>query len=95
MVDGVRRRIAEKGRIEVGKDLQPGFKMAIKDVGMFTALLPTLAKRFPCYAIVRNPLSVMASVGSIQKSRSRKNPPANGQIRTRTWLFGRKNPTTR
>ncbi len=76
MVDGVRRRIAEKGRIPVDKPLQPGFILAIKDVGMFTALLPTLAKRFPCYAIVRNPLSVMASVGSIRRDKKRKNPPA-------------------
>lgn len=80
MVDGVRRRIAEKGKIPVGKELQPGFMLAIKDVGMFTALLPTLAKRFPCYAIVRNPLSVIASTNSVnsgaRNTTQRKNPPA-------------------
>lgn len=43
MKDGVRQRIAEKGRIPVGKDLDPDFDLAIKDVGMFTALLPALA----------------------------------------------------
>ncbi len=75
-IGGVRRRIAEKGKIRVGKKLQPGFVLAIKDVGMFTALLSTLSERFPCYAIVRNPLSVMASAGSIQNNRQRKNPPA-------------------
>ena len=76
MVDGVRRRIAEKGRIRVDKHLEPGFHLAIKEVGLFTALLPTLAKRFPCYAIVRNPLAVWASARSIQSTRSGKNPPA-------------------
>jgi len=76
MVDGVRRRIAEKGRISVGKHLEPGFRLAIKDIGLFTALLPTLAKRFPCYAIVRNPLAVWASARSIEDTRSGSDPPA-------------------
>jgi hypothetical protein len=61
LVDGERRRIAEKGKIAVGKNLEPGFWLAIKDVNMFSMLLPTLTKRFPCYAIVRNPLAIMAS----------------------------------
>jgi hypothetical protein len=66
MVEGVRRRIAEKGEIILDKELSAGFTLAIKQPGMFTALLPILAKRFPCYAVVRNPLAVMASVKSIQ-----------------------------
>lgn len=66
MVDGVRRRIAEKGKIAIEKELRAGFRLAIKQPGLFTALLPALAKRFPCYAIVRNPLAVMASASSIQ-----------------------------
>jgi hypothetical protein len=76
-VDGVRRRIAVKGDIPVGKDLDKDFSLAIKQPGMFTALLPVLAKRFPCYALVRNPLAIMASAGSIQAKEGRKNPPAN------------------
>ena len=76
MVNGVRRRVVEKGEIPVGKQLRPGFFLAIKDVAMFTVLLPTLAKRMPCYAIVRNPLAVMASVRSIQERKEHKNPSA-------------------
>jgi len=76
MKDGVRQRIADKGRIEVGKELQPDFYLAIKQPGLFTAILPTLAKRFPCYAIVRNPLAIMASTDTIQQPKRRKNPPA-------------------
>lgn len=76
-VGGVRRRIAQKGRIAVGKDLRPGFYLAIKQPKMFTALLPTLAKRFPCYAIVRNPLAIRASSLSIESHKERrKNPSA-------------------
>jgi hypothetical protein len=55
----VRQRIAEKGRIPVGKELSPDFQLAVKQCTMFTALLPALVGRFPCYAIVRNPLSIL------------------------------------
>jgi hypothetical protein len=67
MKDGVRQRIAEKGEIEVGKELSERFYLAIKQPGLFTAMLPTLARRFPCYAIVRNPLAIMASTSTLQK----------------------------
>ncbi len=76
-VEGVRRRIAQKGRIEVDKDLRPGFYLAIKQPNMFTALLPTLTRRFPCFAIVRNPLAIRASSLSIEShNERRKNPRA-------------------
>jgi hypothetical protein len=76
-VEGVRRRVAQKGRIGVGKDLRPGFYLAIKQPRMFTALLPTLAKRFPCFAVVRNPLAIRASSLSIESKKARgKNPHA-------------------
>jgi hypothetical protein len=64
-VAGVRQRVIEKGRIPVGKDLSEDFLLAIKDVTMFTPLLPTLSGRMPCYAIVRNPLAVVASTLSL------------------------------
>lgn len=34
---------------------------------MFTALLPTLVKRFPCFAIIRNPLAIMLSASTLQQ----------------------------
>lgn len=74
---GVRRRVAEKGRVEIGKNLPRGFFLAIKQPGMFTALLPHLAERFPCYAVVRNPLAVMASAGTLQRRQGRVNKPAS------------------
>jgi hypothetical protein len=67
MKDGVRQRIVDKGKIPVGKDLQPDFYLAIKQPGMFTALLPTLSKRFPCFAIIRNPLAIMLSTSTLQQ----------------------------
>ncbi len=74
---GLRRLITESGKIPVGKEIQPGFYLAVKEPGLFTAVLPTLKDRFPCYAIVRNPLSVMASSRSgWWPKRKRGNPPA-------------------
>jgi hypothetical protein len=66
MVEGIRRRSADKGEIILEKELSAGSTLAIKQPGLFTALLPILAKRFPCYVLARNSLAVMASVKSIQ-----------------------------
>ncbi len=76
MVDGRRQRIAEKGKIAVDKALEPDFYLAIKQPGLFTALLPVLAERFSCFAIVRNPLAIMASTSTLQQNKDRKNPSA-------------------
>jgi hypothetical protein len=81
MKDGVRQRIADKGQIPVGKDLQRDFYLAIKQPGMFTALLPTLVKRFPCFAIIRNPLAIMLSTSTLQK-------PANKRHKGRSAKAG-------
>lgn len=71
MVDGRRQRIAEKGKIAVGKELEEDFYLAIKQPGLFTALLPILSQRFPCYAIIRNPLAIMASTSTLQQEKRR------------------------
>jgi hypothetical protein len=78
--DGARRNVMNKGKIDIGKKLSPDFDLIIKSPNMFSALLPTLKERFPCYAIVRNPLAVLASESSIrasaqQNSLSRELPP--------------------
>jgi hypothetical protein len=41
------------------------FTLAVKDPAGFTALLPRLADRFTCFAIVRNPAAVLASWRSV------------------------------
>jgi hypothetical protein len=61
----LRFRSVSRGRIPVGKELDPDFLLVLKDPTMFTAVLPALVKRFPCYAIVRNPLAVLASWNSL------------------------------
>lgn len=63
---GARRQLASKGRISITKELSPDFLLIIKQPGLFTLLLPTLLQRFPCYALVRNPLAVLASWNSLE-----------------------------
>lgn len=80
MIDGIRQSIRKKGIIPVGKELSPDFNLAIKQRGLFTALLPVLAQRFSCFAIVRNPLAMMASISTLQQpGKRRNNPSAKGR----------------
>jgi hypothetical protein len=63
--DELRQWLASKGRIRVEKELGRDFFLVVKDPPMFTALLPILAPRFPTFAVVRNPLAVLASWNSV------------------------------
>jgi hypothetical protein len=62
---GKRESLLEKGVISIDQEVAENFDLVIKHPGTFTALLPQLKHRFRCYAIVRNPLSVLASRSSI------------------------------
>jgi len=62
---GLRTRQARTGEIRVNKPLSPAFTLTIKHNAAFTALLPWLAPVFNCFAIVRNPLAVLASWNSV------------------------------
>jgi hypothetical protein len=66
--EGRRKTVLEKGKIAVTKELDDRFYLAIKQPGLFTALLPYLVGRLPCYALVRNPLAVLASRVSLGRS---------------------------
>lgn len=55
----------EKGKIVVDKELGEDYLLVIKQPALFSALLPALTERFPCYAVARNPLSVLASWNSV------------------------------
>lgn len=62
---GARLRKASLGDVVVGKPLSAQFNLLIKHNAAFTALLPSLKAQFECVAIVRNPLSVLASWNSV------------------------------
>jgi hypothetical protein len=58
---GLRLRLTQVGEIPVGKPLTDDFTLAIKQCGGFTAALEVLTDRFPVFALVRNPLSLLLS----------------------------------
>lgn len=62
--DGLRTSRSDRGLIAFDKRLNPDFRLVIKHPAAFTALLPELAENFPCFALIRNPLSVLASWSS-------------------------------
>ena len=64
--NGLRERLVTKGEIVIDKELGPDFTLAIKHCGAFTATLDRLVTRFPVYAVVRNPLSTLASWSTVQ-----------------------------
>ncbi len=52
--------------VTTNKLLKNDFLLAVKHPNAFAALLPLLAQRYKCCAIVRNPLSVLASWETIE-----------------------------
>jgi hypothetical protein len=54
-----------RAEIHVGKPLSEDFRLCIKHPSIFAALLEDLVERYPCYAVVRNPLSVLGSWNSV------------------------------
>ena len=62
---GARSRRTEHGKIQIDKSLPENFTLAIKHPLAFTALLEPLSQHFECLAVVRNPLSTLASWNSL------------------------------
>lgn len=62
------------------RHLNPEFNLVIKHNALFTALLPELAEQFPVYAIVRNPLAVLASWNLVDLPVNRGHIPAAEQF---------------
>jgi hypothetical protein len=63
--DGFRLRLVERGVVHVPRPQAPDFALVIKHPVLFTVLLADLQRHFPVFAVVRNPLSVLASWGTI------------------------------
>lgn len=72
--------LVEFGDIEVGKPLSGAFRLVIKHNAAFTALLPTLATRWPVLGIVRHPLAVLASWHSVDLPVSHGRLPAGERL---------------
>ncbi len=63
--DGRREMIAAHGRVRIEPPPAPGFTLVIKHNAAFAALLPELSLTCRVLAIVRHPLSVLASWNSV------------------------------
>lgn len=63
---GLRTSTVTNDAVRFSKKLQPDFRLVIKHPNFFTATLSTLLTRYPCFAIVRNPLAVLLSWQTIQ-----------------------------
>ena len=77
---GLRRRRGEQGEIALATALAPDFGLLIKHNALFAALLPHLARRFDCLAVVRNPLAVLASWQTVDLPVARGRIPAGEQF---------------
>lgn len=65
-VSGLRPSTVKNQEVHFEKRLRPEFRLVVKHPNFFTATLTTLLTRYPCYAIVRNPLAALLSWHSIQ-----------------------------
>lgn len=78
--DGQRVRQAHRGEIRIDKPLGPAFTLVIKHNAAFTALLPQLATRFETFAVIRNPLAVLASWHSVDLPVTQGRMPAGERL---------------
>lgn len=63
--DGVRRESVLLGKVNVGKRVDDDLALIIKHNALFAALIRPLQSQFRLYALVRNPLPVLASWRSV------------------------------
>lgn len=59
--DGLRHARISLQKIRHGKTLNHRFTLVVKHPNALTAILADLAPHFPCFAIIRDPISVLAS----------------------------------
>ncbi len=64
----LRRLQVRIGWFRIRKPVTSDFWLVVKYPGVFTALLEGLVRRFPVYALIRNPLAVLASWDSVNLS---------------------------
>jgi hypothetical protein len=74
--DGLRTSVVQSQQVCVSKNLLPDFRLVIKHPGLFTAILEPLRQSFKCFAVVRNPLSMLLSWHSCKAPVNRGRVPA-------------------
>ncbi len=75
--NGLRANAVTLGAMDVSaQQLTPDFNLIVKHNALFTALLPELKQTYPMYAVIRNPLAVLASWNSVDLPVNRGRIPA-------------------
>ena len=80
---GLRRLRGVRSDVAVPDRLSPSFSLLVKHNALFAALLPRLTAVFPCLAIIRNPLAVLASWQTVDLPIARGRIPAGEQFDAR------------
>ncbi len=62
---GVRQRLVSQGVVRIEQPVDGNFTLVVKHPGLFTNYLEALLPRYPLFAIIRNPLSVLCSWNSV------------------------------
>lgn len=73
---GLRQAHISPGVVHVDKPLTADFTLLIKHPNAFTAMLPTLTAHYPCFALIRNPVAVLASWNSVNIPLQQGHAPA-------------------
>jgi hypothetical protein len=95
--DGKRTGLARRGQLRIEKPLTQNFVLFVKHNSAFSAIIPQLRERAPVYAVVRNPLAVLASWNTVPMAVSqghaafaeRFHPPLEQALAIRSDLFDR------
>jgi hypothetical protein len=77
---GARRQIDQKGEIVIDKELSNQFMLIMKHTHRFAPLLGHLVELMPVFAIVRNPLSTLASWRTIDAGIASGRPGPAGRV---------------
>ncbi|WP_250657391.1 hypothetical protein [Alkalimarinus coralli] len=67
--------LIKPGAVKVGANFSNDFRLIIKHPNAFSALLPELIATFSCFAIIRNPLSVLSSWNSLDHPLAKGHAP--------------------
>lgn len=63
--ESLRKQIIQDGEVELKKTITENFTLIIKHNAFFVSIIDDLKYRYTCYAIIRNPLSVLCSWNSV------------------------------
>lgn len=77
---GRREHRGERGDVALGGELTPAFRLLVKHNALFAALLARLSRSFPCVAVIRNPVAVLASWQTVDLPVGRGRIPAGEQF---------------